>query len=1348
MDFLKIRTRGGKKKSDGVSIYPDFEIRNFKDLMARGGCFYAIWNEETGSWSRDEYDVARLVDQELVRFYEFSAKRDPETSFNVDYMSSYSSGSWKKYRQWLHDTPDTFHLLDQEVVFSNTPTNRESYSSKQVPYALENGPCEAYEELMATLYDESEREKLEWAIGSIFAGDSKKIQKFVVLYGEAGSGKSTVLNIIQDLFEGYYATFEASALGASANQFSTEAFKNNPLVAIQHDGDLSKIQDNTKLNSIISHEEMLINEKFKSQYSSRINAFMFIGTNKPVKITDAKSGLIRRLIDVTPSGNKIDPVRYQELMDRIKFEHGQIAQHCINVYKKLGIHNYDRYKPLSMMFKTDVFFNFVEDSYLVFKEQDGVTLKQAYDLYKAYCEESHAEYVLPKYRFREELKNYFDSFSERGRDSHGRQVRSYYRGFKADKFDDLFIPVSSEPSKSDIWLKLDKTESIFDKECSDCPAQYATKEETPKNRWDDVRTTLKDLDTTKLHYVRVPENHIVIDFDLRGEDGEKSAELNLREANKFPKTYAEFSKGGAGVHLHYIYDGDPTKLSRLYSFGVEIKVFTGKSSLRRRLSKCNDLPIAHISSGLPLKGEKMINRRNVQTERGLRSLIARNLRKEIHPGTKPSVDFIKKILDDAYESGMTYDVTDMFTDVLAFANNSTHQAAYCVDLVNQMHFKSEDQSEGSEDYDDDRMVFFDVEVFPNLFLVNWKFEGEDAKVVRMVNPTPQEIEKFIQMKLVGFNCRRYDNHILYARYLGYSNEELYKLSQRIIGKDRNAFFGEAYNISYTDVYDFAAAKNKKSLKKWEIELGIHHQELGMPWDQPVPEERWEEVAAYCDNDVISTEAVFNHLSGDWAARKILAAISGLTVNDTTNQHSTRIIFGSNKHPQDQFVYTDLSEMFPGYTFDHGKSVYRGEEVGEGGYVYAEPGMYTNVGLLDVASMHPTSIEQLNLFGPYTKRFSEIKQGRIDIKHGDWDAAKKILSGALESFVEALESGTASFSTKDLSDALKTVINSVYGLTAASFENPFRDPRNKDNIVAKRGALFMVDLKHACQEKGWTVVHIKTDSIKLANVTPEMIEFVTEFGKKYGYTFEHEATYDKMCIVNDAVYIAHSVYGEHAGEWTATGAQFQHPYIFKNLFSHEKIEFEDLCEVRSVSTALYLDMNESLTVQTEAEKELANRVYNSNLKPGKSPRKLDPSLTDISDEDLKKLIASGHSYIFVGRVGQFCPIKPGFGGGLLVREKDGKYYSVGGSKGYRWLESEVVSTLHKESEIDLRYFDSLVNEAVEDISKYGDFEWFVSDTSDEGHETLWCTNPENNDVNLKQCKNCSECKECAVVTSEE
>ena len=109
--------------------------------------------------------------------------------------------------------------------------------------------------------------------------------------------------------------------------------------------------------------------------------------------------------------------------------------------------------------------------------------------------------------------------------------------------------------------------------------------------------------------------------------------------------------------------------------------------------------------------------------------------------------------------------------------------------------------------------------------------------------------------------------------------------------------------------------------------------------------------------------------------------------------------------------------------------------------------------------------------------------------------------------------------KDLANALKTAINSVYGLTSANFENPFRDPRNKDNIVAKRGALFMINLKHEVQERGFTVAHIKTDSIKIPDATPEIIQFVMDYGKRYGYTFEHEATYDRMCLVNDAVYIA-------------------------------------------------------------------------------------------------------------------------------------------------------------------------------------------------------------------------------------
>lgn len=1256
MDFYKIKQKSPKK--DLIEVYPDFKVCRSKDLMVRSKGFYAVWDEEKGLWSTDEYDIQRLVDQDL---YEHAEKLNGGSPVEVKAMSDFSSNSWATFKKYLTHISDSYKELDSKITFENTEVKKSDYVSKRLPYSIKKGSIEAYDELIGTLYDPEEREKLEWAIGAIIAGDAKNIQKFIVLYGSAGAGKSTFLNIVQKLFEGYYTTFEAKALTSSNNAFSTEAFKSNPLVAIQHDGDLSRIEDNSKLNSIISHEEMVINEKHKPTYTMKINSFLFMGTNKPVKITDAKSGLIRRLIDVHPSGRRVNIQRYNTLMSKIDFELGAIAYHCLEVYRKLGKNYYNSYKPVDMMFKTDVFFNFVEDCYPIFKADDGVTLKAAYSMYKEYCSESGTEVKLPMYKFREELKNYFHNFEDTCYID-GKRVRSYFSGFDTSKFKNERVKEEEVPYS----LVLEKTQSLLDDILTDAPAQYSNMKGTPSHRWSNVDTTLSDLDTTKEHYVKLPENHIVIDFDIKGDDGKKSLQKNLEAASKWPTTYAELSRGGNGVHLHYIYDGDVSKLSRIYAKDIEVKVFTGNSSLRRRLSKCNDIPIATIGSGLPLKGEKkkVVNFNSVKSEKGLRDLIKRNLRKEIHPGTKPSIDFIKKILDDAYADGLHYDICDMRPDILAFAANSTNQKDYCIKLVNQMKFKSEEPSDPM-DFDEDEIIFFDVEVFPNLFLINWKRAGKDQPVVRMINPTSQDVEELLRYKLVGFNNRRYDNHILYARLMGYTNEQLYKLSQRIINNSKNALFGEAYNLSYTDVYDFASAGNKKGLKKWEIELGLHHKELGLPWDQPVPEDRWIEVAEYCDNDVISTEAVFDHLSGDWKARQILAELSGLTVNHSTNAHSTKIIFGDDPKPQKEFVYTDLGEeLFPGYKFSRGKSSYKGENPGEGGYVYAEPGMYTNVALLDVASMHPSSIEALNLFGDkYTKKFSDIKQARIFIKHKDFDSAKKIMDGKLAPYLED-ESDA-----EGLADALKTVINSIYGLTSAKFDNKFRDIRNKDNIVAKRGALFMIDLKEAVQQQGYKVAHIKTDSIKIPNATESIIKFVMDFGKKYGYTFEHEATYSKMCLVNDAVYIAKVRCGKHAGEWVATGAQFAQPYVFKTLFSKDPIEFEDLCETKNVTTALYLDMNEGLP---EGE----------------------------------------HNYIFVGKTGSFCPIKSGCGGGELFREKEGKYYAVSGTKGFRWLESEMVKDLHKEDDIDYAYFNALVDAAVDNISKYGDFEWFVSSDNDD------------------------------------
>ena len=1241
MDFYRICER--TTKSGKVEIYPEFLVCNSRDILVQGGEFQAIWDEAAGLWSTNEFDVARLVDHSLV---EYESKHKGQIPTVVDTLANFNSGHWIKFQSWKSKLPDNGKVLNSKLIFADDAPRKEDYATARLQYSLEGGTPESWDRLIGTLYGEDDRRKLEWLIGSIVAGDSRRIQKFAVLYGPPGSGKSTVLNLLDSLFKGYTTTFDAGALGSRGDQFSTSSLANSSLVAIDQDGDLSRIESNGLLNSIVAHEPVIINEKGVRRYSRRVDAILFVGTNKPVKITDSKSGIIRRLIDISPTGVTVDANEYRTLMSQMPSEFGKIANHCLGVYRSLGRHYYDAYTPQNMMMHTNVLYNFVSDNYLQFKKDDGVSLAMAYKMYKEYCHEGNIPYPKSRHVFREEMKDYFERFDDRYRSGDDR-IRNYYSGFK----DHLFEPAELEAEpESPYSLSMDYSESLLDEMLAECPAQQAGEDDLPQFRWKNVYSKLRDINTHETHYVKVPENHIVIDFDIKSDD-RKDLNRNLEEASKWSPTYAEVSKGGNGVHLHYIYDGDPSQLARLYDKDIEIKVFTGDSSLRRRVSICNNIPVAHISDGLPLKELKVINKTVMSNEKKVRELIERNLRKEVHPATKPSVDFIAKILRDAKDQGMIYDVKDMKPRILAFAMSSTHQSEAAIKTVMEMPFTNEDPDEKTVGFPSGELVFFDVEVFPNLFLVNWKIKGK-PEVHRMINPSPEDIEALCEMRLVGFNCRKYDNHILYARTLGFDNAKLYDLSKRIIENSLTAGFVEAYNISYADVYDFAATK--MSLKKWEIELGIHHKELGLPWDENVPEDRWEEVAEYCDNDVIATEAVFGHLHADWQARLILAKLSGLTPNDATNKHSQFIIFGKNRSPQNEFVYTDLSKQFPGYQYSFGKSTYRGEEVGEGGYVSAEEGIYVDVALLDAESMHPTSIEQLNLFGDrYTKRFSELKQARVAIKNHDDDTARKLLDGALSPF---LDEGV---DYEALAFALKIVINSVYGLTAAKFSNPFKDPRNVDNIVAKRGALFMVDLKHFVKENGFDVAHIKTDSIKIPRATPEIIEKVKEFGKKYGYNFVHEATYDRMCLVNKAVYVDYE-----NGKWSATGAQFQHPYVFKELFSKEELTIQDVMETRSVTTALYLNNG------TEDNPEME----------------------------------------FVGKTGAFVPVNRG--GGMLLREKDGQYHAASGSTGYRWVQFESFKEAHPEDweeYVDWRYFEGLAESAKAAISEYGDFEAFTLGT---------------------------------------
>ena len=1302
LDFFEI----SKTLNKGIYyVKPRFLVVRTKDLMIKGREFAAFWNPDKNKWDTDIDDLVELIDSETIAYCKEHSGED--TAYKPLLMKYADSGvidSFNKYvEKQMHDN---FKTLNSKLIFANTEPKREDYSTQSLDYPLAKCDTPAFDELMETLYDEDELRKILWAIGACVCGDSTWIQKMIILSGPPKSGKSTVIKIIRMLFGPYCGTVDLKAIVSGKSDFALESIASNNLVATTDDTDLSKIVDNTMLNSLISHEPLTVNKKYTRMYTQSFQTFIWAASNYDVKLTDSNSGMLRRIIDVEPSGRTVPFDIYNDLMKQIKFELGGIAYKGLQVYN----HNksrYDEYKPVRFMRNTNYIYAFLEENcWTLFAESPDAKLQDLWLAYQAYAEMAKLQYPHSRMELKKELRAYFEESFNEYITPENKRVYGYFKGFKFSMFG-LSNPFEEEPEQIPEvvqrglpdWLKLNSRMSMFDKEMLDMPAQYANEEGTPTCKWVNCKTTLKDIQTTQTHYVKVPLQHIVIDLDIRGEDGQKNAELNLQAAKQFPPTYAEYSKSGAGLHLHYWYDGDVEKLSRIFDNNIEVKVFTGNSSLRRRLSLCNGYDISHISSGLPLKGDdvKLIDTNFIWDDKKMHAFIKRSLRKEHHGSTAPEVQFIFSELQKAYESGVKYDVSDLRPQILAFANGSTNQAEKCLKLVSDMKFKAkifetEETQIVTESYitnaDDRPIAFFDVEIFPNLFVICFQRDDSDT-VEAMVNPTPSDVEYLINnFRLIGFNNLGYDNPMIYAAMMGYSIEGLYNLSKRIISGDKTAKFSEAYNLSYTDIYDFS--NTKQSLKKWEIAMGMHHLELGLPWDEPVPKNLIEKVVAYCKWDVKATKKLFYFLEDDWNARRILAELSGLTVNHSTNAHTMQIIFGNDQHPQDEFVYTDLSEMFPGYEFKDGKSTYIGIEVGEGGWAHGEPGVWVNVFLDDITSMHPHSAKALNIFGEkYTKRYYALVETRVLIKHKDEAAARAMFDGKIGEIADKL-----GIPLKGMSKALKVPINAVYGLTAAKFPNRCRDPRNVDNIVAKRGALFMITLVNEIKKQGYDVAHIKTDSIKVPDAPEKLQEFIFDFARKYGYEFEHEATYERMCLVNDAVYIAKYADGEHEYElstgekistpWTATGTQFAVPYVFKTLFADEPINFDDCCEVKSSRTGpLYLDMNEDLPDVTEYEKELTKLL------------KKEPNSPRIAE--LQTLISKGHNYVFIGNVGQFTPVRDGEGGGILVCCRNGKYSAATGTKGYRWLESEIARSRGLDC-VDISYYRRLCDEAIDTIDE--------------------------------------------------
>lgn len=1237
MDFYKTRVQPIIRSSGDYVVSADFMYNNSKDIICRGAHFHAYYDPTSGLWVQDKLELAKVIDKDIEEAAKRLEQQKPDAVISKRLMLFHSSKLMEEFAKFCKHLPTKDVVFNTKVLFKSDKPKRTDYATAKLSYDPTDMPTPAFDEVMDTLYSPEEQAKILWFMGLILTGQSSKVHKFMYLYGGKGTGKGTVIKIFRNMLEEYVDDIDLQVL-TSNDPFATGQVKEVPLL-IDEDTDISRIKKDTNLLKLTAHEPMPINRKYASEYTGKFSGTLITASNQRYQVRNVDSGITRRAIVISPKGKQIPRKRYDELMSLLKFEYPGIAKKAIDHVNEVGLRVYEDVMDVEMAEATDLIFSFIRENEAHFG--DMITLAQASALYKEFLEDLGFETKGYKRRIKIELQRYYDVFYKKKKID-GMTLDNVYVGFKTDLvFPERKLEIQQEESNA---LDLQVQPSVLDEIMISYPAQLANEEGIPTYTWLKCKTILADIDTRKLHFVRVPANHIVLDFDLKDAEGNKSLELNLEAASQYPETYAEVSKSGNGIHLHYYYDGPVEKLANEVSEHIEIKVFSGKSSLRRKLTMCNNKPMAHLSTGLPFKEESEMNKHTeeiIWSEKKIRTAIEKNLRKEYHSATKPSIDFIAHILKQAYDDGIKYDLRDMRQEVMSFAMNSTNHVQYCLGVVYNMKFNSIEEDDfyemqiKTEIVPDEELWFYDIEIFPNLLIVAFKKYGSTDRTV-WFNPTPQQLEQLMKRPLIGFNNRGYDNHLIYSAMLGASNIKLYHQSKEIVESGRGGAgkLGPAYEISYADIYEYNSTK--QGLKKWEIELGIKHDELEFPWDQPLPEEQWERAGEYCANDVDATEALFKATYYDYKARLILASLTGLSVNATTQQHAAQWLFGNDKRPQDKFVYTDLATIFPGYKYEFGKSTYMDEDPSEGGLVRHKPGVWKDVELFDVASMHPHAAKALNYFGPYQDRFNQLIDARIAVKHHDFELAATYFDGALKPYLTEADAD-------DLAFALKIIINIVYGMTSAKFDNKFRHPDNVDNIVAKYGALFMITLKNELEKMGVEWVHIKTDSIKVVKPTEEVKKFIFDFGKKYGFDFEHEATYEIMALVNKAVYIAKYGWADKAskiGKWEAVGTQFQVPYVFKTLFSNEELKIEDYAMTKSATAPIYI----------------------------------------------------GDTYI-----GKTANVYASLTGEEMYRVADDKRGAVTGTKGYKW---KLWSPDIDKDDIDMSYYEGLNLAALKAIDKVG------------------------------------------------
>jgi hypothetical protein len=398
---------------------------------------------------------------------------------------------------------------------------------------------------------------------------------------------------------------------------------------------------------------------------------------------------------------------------------------------------------------------------------------------------------------------------------------------------------------------------------------------------------------------------------------------------------------------------------------------------------------------------------------------------------------------------------------------------------------------------DTEILFYDIEVYThNSFVVlkdinknMWLFENRNRF---------SGLSDFINGKtLIGFNNYWYDDHILDAMLNGWSQKQIKDLNDRIISGQKQK---PKHHLKTLDTFQQIDV-SMPSLKKIEGNMGRMILESSVPFDLPrlMNDTEFQEAVDYCSYDVDNTIEIYKMRYDSYFAPKqnliSMVGEKGLRWNTTTL--SANALLGNMVLPKWSNIRLngsdrdDLSmlELVPKEVVDLWNSgVDKGKvvieefgcsiEFGFGGLhgVHKKITRAENLKLLDVASMYPHIILNINALGSATEKYKYILEERIKAKHsGD----------------------------KVLSDALKLILNSVYGLLKNQYSTLY-NPKSALSVCIY-GQIALYTLCKRLAENGHTIININTDGVGFIPAPgADYLDIWHEWEKDFNLTLEEDA----------------------------------------------------------------------------------------------------------------------------------------------------------------------------------------------------------------------------------------------------